>query len=29
MNIQQACDRLSDERRRRQMINTAKRENPR
>ena len=29
MNVQQACDRLSDERKRRQSINTQKRENPR
>ncbi|CAF1184356.1 unnamed protein product [Adineta steineri] len=28
MNIQQACDRLSNERKRRQLINTQKRENP-
>jgi len=28
MNIQQACNRLSDERRRRQILNTQKRENP-
>jgi hypothetical protein len=28
MNIQQACNRLSDERRRRQTLNTQKRENP-
>jgi len=28
MNIQQACDRLSKERKRRQLINTQKRENP-
>ena len=28
MNIQQACNRLSKERRRRQIINTQRRENP-
>ena len=28
MNIQQACNRLSAERQRRQVINTQKRENP-
>jgi hypothetical protein len=28
MNIQQACDRLSNERKRRQLLNTQKRENP-
>jgi len=28
MNIQQACDRLSNERKRRQILNTQKRENP-
>ncbi len=28
MNIQQACNRLSEERKRRQNINTQKRENP-
>jgi hypothetical protein len=28
MNIQQACNRLSEERKRRQTINTQKRENP-
>ena len=28
MNIQQACNRLSDDRKRRQIINAQKRENP-